>query len=152
MKKALLLVVVFASTAPAQVTHERLLEADNEPESWLTYSGNYNGWRFSRLDQITRDNAHRLRVKWVHQMRNAQIETTPLVVDGVMYITEPPNDVAALDPETGRVFWRYRRALPTDVRACCGKVNRGLAMYGDKLYMGTLDARLVALDAKTGDV
>ena len=64
MKKALLLVVVFASTAPAQLTHERLLEADNEPESWLTYSGNYNSWRFSRLDQITRDNAHRLQVKW----------------------------------------------------------------------------------------
>jgi len=154
MKKALLLLILFAAStsAPAQVTHKRLLEADNEPESWLTYSGNYSSWRFSRLDQITRANAHRLRVKWVHQMRNPQIETTPLVVDGVMYITEPPNDVAALDPETGRVFWRYRRSLPTDVRACCGKVNRGLAMYGDKLYMGTVDARLVALDAKTGDV
>jgi alcohol dehydrogenase (cytochrome c) len=152
MKKALLLVAAFASTASAQVTHERLLEAHKEPESWLTYSGTYNGWRFSRLDQITRDNVHRLRVKWVHQMQNPKIETTPLVVDGVMYVTEPPSDVTALDPETGRVFWRYRRSVPSDVRACCGKVNRGLAMYGDKLYLGTIDAHLLALDAKTGDV
>ena len=152
MRKAAAILVFFASAVSAQVTHERLLDADDEPGSWLTYSGNYSGWRFSRLDQITPANAHRLQLKWVHQTRNPQIETTPLVVDGVMYITEPPNDVAALDPETGRVFWRYRRSLPTNVRACCGSVNRGLAMYGDKLYMGTLDAHLVALDAKTGDV
>ena len=138
MVKVLLLVVLLPSTAVAQVTHERLLEADNEPESWLTYSGNYASWRFSRLDHITRDNAHRLEVKWIHQTRNPQIETTPLVVDGVMYLTEPPNDVTALDPETGRVFWRYRRVLPTGIRACCGKVNRGLAMFGDEKSMTML--------------
>jgi len=152
MKKALVLLLASAPLATAQVTHERLLGAANEPGSWLTYSGTYDGWRFSRLDQITRDNVHRLRLKWVHQTRNPQVETTPLVVDGVMYITEPPSDVTALDPETGRVFWRYRRGMPADVRACCGKVNRGLAMYGDRLYYGTLDAHLVALDARTGSV
>jgi len=152
MKKTLVLCLLCASQALGQVTHERLLAADDEPGSWLTYSGNYSGWRFSGLDQINRGNAHRLQLKWVHQTRNPQIETTPLVVDGVMYITEPPNDVAALDPETGRVFWRYRRSLPSGVRTCCGRVNRGLAMFGETLYLGTLDAYLVALDAKTGDV
>ncbi|MFQ5791515.1 MAG: pyrroloquinoline quinone-dependent dehydrogenase [Acidobacteriota bacterium] len=153
MKKSLLLLLLCtAANVHAQVTHERLLAADTEPGSWLTYSGNYKGWRYSRLDQITRDNASRLRLKWVHQMRHNQIETTPLVVDGVMYLTEPPNDVVALDPETGRMYWRYRRALPTDIHACCGDVNRGLAMYGDRLYMGTLDAHLIALDSKTGQI
>ena len=149
---SLLLLILCASTARAQLTPERLLEAEKEPGNWLTYSGNYRSWRFSPLDRITRENVHQLRLKWVHQMRNPQVETTPLVVDGVLYLTEPPNDVAALDAETGRVFWRYRRSLPTDLRACCGKVNRGLAMQGETLFMGTLDAHLVALDARTGDV
>ena len=148
----LLLLILCASTARAQLTPERLLEAEKEPGNWLTYSGNYKSWRFSPLDRITRENVRQLRLKWVHQMRNPQVETTPLVVDGVLYLTEPPNDVAALDAETGRVFWRYRRSLPTDLRACCGKVNRGLAMQGETLFMGTLDAHLVALDARTGDV
>ena len=114
-----------AAPALAQVTHERLLNADREPGNWLTYSGNYAGWRYSPLTQITRDNADWIRLQWVHQMRHSQIETPPLVVDGVMYLTEPPSDVTALDPETGRVFWRYRRALPTDTIACCGDINRG---------------------------
>jgi alcohol dehydrogenase (cytochrome c) len=144
--------LVVGHAAEAQLTSERLLNASDEPGSWLTYSGNYAGWRYSPLTQITRDNAHRLRLQWVHQMRYNQVETTPLVVDGVMYLTEPVNDVAAIDPATGRLFWRYRRALPTDTIACCGDVNRGLAMLGDTLYLGTLDAKLVALDAKTGDV
>lgn len=152
MRTSLLALLLSASSAAAQLTHERILNAESEPGSWLTYSGNYAGWRYSPLEPINRENAKRLRLAWVHQMRYNQVETTPLVVDGVMYITEPPNDVAALDPETGRVFWRYRRALPTDTIACCGDVNRGLAMYGDKLYLGTLDAKLVALDAKTGAV
>jgi alcohol dehydrogenase (cytochrome c) len=152
MKRLCIVLTLFASEATAQVTFERLKNASSEPGSWLTYSGNYQGWRYSPLEQITRENVGRLRLAWVHQMQNAQIETTPLVVDGVMYLTEPPNDVVALDPETGRVFWRYRRSLPTDVRPCCGRVNRGLAMYGQNLYLGTLDAYLVALDARTGDV
>ena len=150
--RSILLLVLLASPALAQVTHERLLHAEREPGNWLTYSGNYAGWRYSPLTQITRDNADGLRLQWDHQMRHHQIETTPLVVDGVMYITEPPSDVTALDPETGRVFWRYRRALPSDTIACCGDINRGVAIYGDKIYVGTLDAYLVALDAKTGDV
>lgn len=136
-----------------QVTSERLLNADAEPGSWLTYSGGYQSHRFSRLDQVNPQNIHNLRLKWVHQMRTLEkVETTPLVVDGVMYVTRPPNDVFALDPETGRPFWSYTRTLPERINACCGQVNRGLAMLGNRLYMGTVDAHLVSLDAKTGAV
>jgi alcohol dehydrogenase (cytochrome c) len=136
-----------------QVTPERLLKADLEPGNWLTYSGGYQSHRFSQLEQINRDNIRKLKLKWVHQMRTLEkVETTPLVVDGVMYVTRPPNDVFALDAETGRPFWSYVRSLPEKINVCCGQVNRGLAILGSRLYMGTVDAHLVALDAKTGAV
>ena len=93
----------------------------------------------------------RLELKWVWQANSLEkIEAAPLVVDGVMYITEPPNDVVAIDARTGRVFWRRRRPLPPDVLPCCGRINRGLAILGDTLFMGTLDGRLVALEAASG--
>ena len=136
-----------------QVTPERLLKADLEPGNWLTYSGGYQSHRFSPLEEINRDNVRKLKLRWVHQMRTLEkVETTPLVVDGVMYVTRPPNDVFALDAETGRPFWSYVRSLPKKINVCCGQVNRGLAMLGNRLYMGTVDAHLVALDAKTGAV
>jgi alcohol dehydrogenase (cytochrome c) len=78
------------------------------------------------------------------------VETTPLVADGVMYFTEPPSNVVAVDAETGRQFWKYRRKLPARINACCGQVNRGVAVVGDRVFVGTVDAHLVALDAKTG--
>jgi alcohol dehydrogenase (cytochrome c) len=137
----------------AHVTYERLLRAPEDPGNWLTYSGSYQSHRHSRLDQISRENAARLRFLWAFQMRTTEkVETTPLVVDGVMYLTQPPNDVIALDPETGRPFWRYRRVLPTPINVCCGQVNRGLAMLGDRLFMGAVDGFLVALDSRTGSV
>ena len=77
-------------------------------------------------------------------------QSTPLVVDGIMYVTQRPNDVLALDAKTGRVFWLYRYTVSPDARVCCGANNRGVAILGDTLFMGTLDAHLVALDAKTG--
>ena len=90
-------------------------------------------------------------MKWVLQAQAAgPWEATPIVVDGVMYVTQRPNDVVALDAKTGRIFWIYRHTGPTDVRVCCGAENRGLAVRGHTLYMGTLDARLVALDARNG--
>jgi alcohol dehydrogenase (cytochrome c) len=136
-----------------QVTPERLLKADSEPGNWLTYSGDYQSHRFSQLEQINRTNIGKLKLKWVYQMSTLQkVETTPLVVDGVMYATQPPNDVVALDPETGQPFWKYVRSLPEKIDICCGQVNRGLAMLGNLLYMGTVDAHLLALDAKTGGV
>ena len=143
--------VSWAALAPAQVTYERILQAEQEPGNWLTYAGTYKSQHYSSLGQISQDNVKSLAVKWVFQARSLEgFEVTPLVVDGVMYITQPPNDVLALDAETGRVLWHYEHQLPRRVIACCGLVNRGLAILGDKLYMGTLDARLLALDTKTG--
>lgn len=139
--------------AGAQVTFERLLHADRDPGNWLMYSGRYQSWRYSPLEQVNRSNASKLRVKWVYQMPTTHIvETTPLVIDGVMYFSEPPSNVVALDAATGRQYWRYHRALPDRINVCCGQVNRGVAVLGDRVFVGTVDAHLVALDAKTGAV
>jgi alcohol dehydrogenase (cytochrome c) len=146
---------LLASLLPvaAQVTPERLLNADKDPANWITYSGSYRGWRYSGLDQITRANASKLKLKWVYQMPTTHtVETTPLVVDGVMYFSEPPSNVVALDAATGRQYWRYHRELPNRINTCCGQVNRGVAILGDRLFVGTVDAHLVSLDAKTGAV
>lgn len=139
--------------APAQVTADRLLNAGREPGNWLTYSGGYASHRFSRLDEITKANVSGLRLHWVYQLRTTEkVETSPLAVDGILYVTRPPNDVVALDAATGRPFWSYRRTLPEPINVCCGRVNRGLAILGDRLFMGTVDGHLVALDARTGNV
>lgn len=154
IRRLFLTALLAAALCPAaEVTYDRLLRAGRDSGNWLTYSGTYSSQRHSALDQITRDNAGDLRLKWVYQLRTTEkVETTPLVVDGVMYLTRPPNDVIALDTETGRPFWEYRRTLPEPINVCCGRVNRGLAILGDRLFMGTVDAHLVALDAKTGSV
>ena len=133
------------------VTYERLLKADREPGNWLMYSNTYNSWRFSRLDQINTQNVKNLHVKWLFQGRSQEkFETTPLVVDGIMYLTRQENDVFALDAETGRVLWTYSHKNPERTYNCCGKVNRGLAILGNRLFMNTLDMHLIALDAKSG--
>jgi alcohol dehydrogenase (cytochrome c) len=136
-----------------QVSSARLLRAEAEPGNWLTYSGNYQSHHSSLLTQINTGNVGRLRPIWVYQSRDpGKFSTSPLAVDGVLYITERPNVVTALDGATGRPLWSYQRALPPDLRACCGAANRGLAILGDTLYLGTLDAHLVALDMRTGKV
>ena len=135
------------------VTHERLLNSDAEPENWLMYSGNYFAQRYSRLNQIDRENAGHLEMLWAFQLEALdRAETTPLVVDGVMYVTESPSNVIALDARTGGQYWRYNHELPAEMNFCCGRNNRGVAVLGDRLYMTTLDAHIVALDAKTGSV
>jgi alcohol dehydrogenase (cytochrome c) len=134
----------------AQVGYDRLLNAAQEARNWLIYSGNYSSTRFSRLAEITPGNVKNLELKWMYQGAAAGAwQTSPLVVDGVMYLTQRPNDVVALDAKTGRAFWMYRHQLRTSL-VCCGANNRGLAILGDTLYMGTLDAYLIALDAKSG--
>ena len=134
-----------------QVTSQRLATAANEPQNWLTYSGNYSSTRYSPLDQITPANVKNLKLQWVYQSPVAgNWQTTPLVVDGIMYITQRLNDVVALDAATGRAFWIYRYTPAPDRIVCCGANNRGLAILGDTLFMGTLDAHLIAIDAKTG--
>jgi alcohol dehydrogenase (cytochrome c) len=145
--------ILLAACAVAEVNHQRLLNAEKDPGNWLTYSGGFKGWRYSPLDQITRENVGRLNVKWIYQMPTTHVvSATPLVVDGVMYFSEPPSNVVAVDAETGKQFWRYRRPLPPKINVCCGQVNRGVAVSGDRVYVGTVDAHLVALDARTGDV
>ncbi|HYI97685.1 MAG TPA: PQQ-dependent dehydrogenase, methanol/ethanol family [Bryobacteraceae bacterium] len=134
-----------------QVSPERLRSADAEPHNWLTYNGSYSSTHHSALSEITPANARKLELKWVWQANSLEkLEATPLVVDGVMYLTDPPNDVVAIDARTGRVFWTYRHQLPAGLTPCCGRVNRGLAILDNTLYMGTLDGRLIALDASTG--
>lgn len=140
-------------TEHAGVTYEQILAASEDAGNWLTYSGQYNGQRFSQLDQINDSNADKLQVKWVRQfpMRTA-FETTPLVVDGVMFLTLPENKVWAVDARTGLRYWKYEHGLSPQLAVCCGKINRGVAILGETLYMGTLDAKLVALDSKSGNV
>src|SRR6266550_6630136 len=152
MRGAALALIAFAPLS-AQVTYKQILEADRQPENWLTYSGNYSAHRHSGLTQITPANVAQLTPQWVYQTTSlGKVETTPLVVNGVMYITEPASDVTALDTRTGRPLWKYKRPVPADVRICCGLVNRGVAALRDVLFVGTVDAHLVALDAKTGQV
>ncbi len=135
------------------VTSERLLKASEEPENWLMYSGQYNSQRHSRLTAIDKSNVDQLEVKWVKQLETlADVETTPLVVDGVMYLTQSPSNVLALDASTGSQFWTYEHTLPEKLSLCCGRQNRGVAILGETLFLGTLDAKLIALDAKTGAV
>jgi len=135
----------------AQVTTERLLHASDEPQNWLTYSGSYASQRYSPLSQVGPGNVKNLELKWVFQAQSLQkFETTPLVVDGVMYITQSPNDIIALDAKTGRAFWLYHYAPSPAARPCCGIVNRGVAILGDSLFMATVDAHLVSVDAKNG--
>src|ERR1700683_3087110 len=140
-----------AASLMAQVTVDRLLHASDTPQDWLTYSGSYLSQRYSGLDQIAPGNVKNLEQKWVFQARSLEkFEATPLVVDGIMYTVQAPNDIVALDPVTGRVFWTYSYSPSPASRPCCGRVNRGVAVVGDRLFMGTIDAHLVAVDAKNG--
>lgn len=135
------------------VTHERLLKGTQNAADWLMYGGNYEGWRFSPLDDIDRDNVKNLQAAWIFQTGvPAQMQASPLVADGVMYLTAAYNKVFALDAATGDPIWKYDHPLPGDLRICCGPGNRGVALAGDKVVMATLDARVVALDRKTGEV
>ncbi len=143
--------ILIAGTLSAQVSFDRIVNAGKEPQNWLTYSGNMMSQRYSPLAQITPQNVKNLEQKWVFQARSLEkFEATPLVVDGIMYTVQAPNDIVALDPVTGRVFWTYSYSPSPASRPCCGRVNRGVAVVGDRLFMGTIDAHLVAVDAKNG--
>jgi glucose dehydrogenase len=147
----LLTLLPYGLHAQNPVTYDRLANAAKEPRNWLMYGGDYFSDRFSPLTQITPANAKSLSLAWVYQSAvSGSWESTPLVVDGIMYVTQRPNDVVALDAVTGRVFWIYHYNNDPKVTVCCGANNRGLAILGDTLYMGTLDAHLVAIDIKSG--
>src|ERR1041385_3277788 len=134
------------------VPFERILRSNQEPQNWLTYSGNLNSQRHSGLTQINPENASGLVLKWVFQSRSLdKHEVTPLVVDGVMYTIQSPNDVLALDAATGKTLWTYfHKPAAGTVNPCCGNLSRGVAILGDKLFLATLDAQMIAINAKTG--
>lgn len=134
------------------VPFNRILQAKQEPQNWLTYSGGYSSNRYSELKQITTGNAKDLELKWVFQSRSLdKHEVTPLVVNGVMYTIQSPNTVIALDAATGKAFWTFTHRPAEGTRnPCCGNLSRGVAILGDKIFLGTLDAKLIAIDAKTG--
>jgi len=155
----ILLLTISAGSASAEVSFDRLLNAADEPQSWLTYSGTYRSERFSPLTEINRSNVNNLKVIWAYQMQPSSyggaglVETTPLVADGIMYLTEPPSTVTALDARTGKRLWTWSPEMPEEVlHIGFPMVNRGVALLDDAVYVGTLDAHLVALDAATGAV
>ena len=151
MRRTILVILIAAAAAAQSVTPQRLERADQEPQNWLTYSGTYASQRYSKLNQITPANVKNMELQWVYQARSLEkFEATPLVVDGIMYVSEAPNNVVALDAKTGAIFWSYEYRVSADARVCCGSVNRGLAILGETLYMGTLDAHVVAIDTKSG--
>ena len=136
------------------LAHTRIELAASEPQNWLTYSGSYSSWRYSSLDDIKVDNVANLKLAWSLQLGTTEeyVETSPIVIDGIMYLSAPASDVLAVDAATGELLWRYSRAVPKDVPVCCGPVNRGVAVLGNRVFIGTLDGHLVALDAKSGRV
>ena len=155
--RALLLVLLGSvslaaqQAGPPQVTYQDILNGLTDPAKWLTYGGTYDGQRHSPLTQITPGNVAQLTTQWTFQTGLlGAFQATPIVIDGVIYITGVNNNAWAIDARSGRQIWRYRRDLPEGMILCCGPVNRGFAVLGDRLYMSTLDAHLVALDMKTG--
>jgi alcohol dehydrogenase (cytochrome c) len=138
--------------APApNVSFERILKTNEEPQNWLTYAGSLTSQRYSLLNEITPANAKDLELKWVFQSRSLEKhEVTPLVINGTMYTIQSPNDVIALDAATGKTIWSYSHKPDPAARNCCGKLSRGLAVLGDKLFLAAFDARMIAIDAKTG--
>lgn len=151
MKKSVLILIAVLARAQAPVNDDRLLHPEREPQNWLHYSGDYSSQRYSQLEKINPSNVKNLELKWVFQARSLEkFETTPLIVDGVMYFTEAPDHLYAVDSKTGREFWDYEYRPSRDARVCCGSVNRGVAILGDQLFMGTIDGRLIAVDSKSG--
>ncbi len=138
------------------VTDARLLGADSAPGEWISHGRDYGNRRFSPLGQINRSTVGKLTRLWHHDRRRFSVapdrnESTPLAIDGMVIYTDSRNVVLAVDARSGRQLWRYDHEMGA-AAACCGLVNRGVAAYGDKVFLATLDARLIALDRLTGEV
>ena len=139
----------------AQVDTDRIAAAAEEPEMWLTYGGTYDEQRHSALGQINRDTLPELGVGWVYETAKPRgAEATPLVVDGVMYVSSAWSVVYALDAKTGEELWVYDPEVSGEdaAKGCCDVVNRGVAVHNGKVFIGVFDGRLEALDAATGEV
>jgi len=142
-----------AGRGAGPVTAEMLRRAPADPSTWLHFGGNYATWRHSPIRKLTAESARRLRVAWMLPTGvPVQLELSPIVYDGILYATSSRNRLFAADAVTGKLLWRYDHPLPNDLRICCGPVNRGPAIAGEHVLMATLDARLVALDRKSGRI
>jgi alcohol dehydrogenase (cytochrome c)/quinohemoprotein ethanol dehydrogenase len=142
-------------TGPADVDGARIKKADAEPGQWMSYGRTYDEQRYSPLDQITDRNVGKLGLAWSYDLDTHRgQEATPIVVDGVMYVSTAWSKVKALNAQTGQLIWAYDPKVDGSwgPKACCDVVNRGVAVWKGKVYVGTLDGRLVALDAKDGHV
>jgi alcohol dehydrogenase (cytochrome c) len=156
------LAALSVSAAAQDITSNDLADGLKNPSRWLTYSGDYTGQRFSPLTQITATNAEQLAAQWTFQTGvNTKFEATPIVIDGTLYVTGSAAANAggaliqhawAIDGRTGKQLWHYQRPMPEGLKVCCGLVNRGFAVYHDRLFMVTLDAHFVAFDMKSGKV
>jgi alcohol dehydrogenase (cytochrome c) len=133
-------------------TYQELLESSGKLGEWQLPGGSYNGQRFARDTQINTGNVAQLTVRWVHQFpsTDAPTETTPIVVGDYMFVSRPPLNVDALDARTGHPIWHYERPVPPGVRLCCLATTRGVAVLGRRVFLGTLDAHLIALDSTSG--
>jgi alcohol dehydrogenase (cytochrome c) len=153
-----------AGSAPPvakDVNYERIRDArEKEPQNWLTYYGDYDGKRFSLLDQINKDNVNKLLPAWVFQFGSQGLhagpstyafEAAPIIVDGVMYVSGWDGLLWAVDAKKGNLLWQYKHAIPFDVSLCCGNVNRGVAVGHGKVFLATLNAHVVAIDAESGE-
>ena len=133
------------------VTQDMMDRAAGDGNNFLHTNGNYDQTRYYPARQINVGNVHKLRPAWIFQTEIVEsLETTPIVVNGIMYVTTSFSHVYALNAETGAEIWHYAHKMGPITVFCCGPNNRGVAAYGDKVYLGTLDAKLVALDARTG--
>lgn len=149
----LALLAVPASLPSAEVNFERLVQASEEPENWLSYYGTYQSWRYSPLDEINRSNIDSLRPVWAFEsgITDGGMQSAPLVIDGVMYVSTAWNHVFALNAATGEPLWRYAYAKVDSVPGVYGPWNRGIAAAYGLIFMGTLDNHLVAINRETGE-
>src|SRR5258706_9607860 len=139
-----------ANGEPGFIDDNRLLKAQVDSSNWLSHGRDYSNQRFSPLKQINKGNVKRLATAWTFKSGvSSTFQTTPIVVDGVMYLSLPFNHVVALDARTGKELWRYKHTRRTE-KMCCGPANRGVAVAYGKVFLGTVDARLIALDQKSG--
>lgn len=139
--------------APVQPVTSQMLLSSVQSNDWLVYAGGYASQRHSHQNQITRLNVQNLRLAWAAQLNSADpsLEATPIVAGDRMFVTESPQGVTALDVRTGNVLWEFQRPVPDNIPLCCGSQNRGVALLNDTIYVPTLDAHLIALDANTGN-
>lgn len=145
--------VIVNEAPPTSVSQEQLSNAGHDLKQFLHTNGNYDQTRFYPGKQINKSNVSKLRPAWIFQMEvKESLETTPIIVGNVMYVTTSFNHVYALNAKTGEQYWHYKHKMGPITTYCCGPNNRGVAVYEDKVYMATLDAKLIALDAKTGSL